>query len=140
MANIIDYVLWRGDIPFEQVPMGEVDALVLSYLAYMPYDGLVSEVFAAGGARMADAAQYFLDNGLSSACMMDSAKEDCRLLEAVRDSERFGTLQLTGYINRFDEEGEEQFSAVTFISLQARRLSRSAALIPALWAGRRILT
>ena len=33
MANIIDYVRWRGDIPTYQVPLGEVDALILSYLS-----------------------------------------------------------------------------------------------------------
>ena len=115
MANIIDYVLWRGDIPFAQVPLGEVDALVLSYLSYMPFDGLVSDQFAVDGAMMADAADYFLENGLSSSCMMDSNKEDCRLLEAVRDSERFGRLRLTGYANLFDEQRQEQFSAITFL-------------------------
>ena len=115
MANIIDYVLWRGDIPFAQVPLGEVDALVLSYLSYMPYDALVSEKFAADGAMMADVAEYFLENGLSSSCMIDSDKEDCRLLEAIRDSERFGRLRLTGYVNHFDEQMQEQFSAITFL-------------------------
>ena len=115
MANIIDYVLWRGDIPIAQVPLGEVDALVLSYLSYMPFDGLVSDQFAVDGAMMADAADYFLENGLSSSCMMDSNKEDCRLLEAVRDSERFGRLRLTGYANLFDEQRQEQFSAITFL-------------------------
>lgn len=115
MANIIDYVLWRGDIPVSQVPLGEVDALVLSYLSYMPFDGMVSEGFSSGGALMSDAAEYFLEHGLSSSCMIDSAKDDCRLLEAVRDSERFGSMRLTGYVNRFDEQNEEQFSAITFL-------------------------
>ncbi|MBQ7885530.1 MAG: DUF2974 domain-containing protein [Clostridia bacterium] len=115
MANIIDYVLWRGDIPFSQVPLGEVDALVLSYLSYMPYDGMVSEAFSASGALLSDAAEYFLEHGLSSSCMMDSAKDDCRLLEAVKDSERFGMLRLTGYVNRYDERTQEQFSAITFL-------------------------
>ena len=115
MANIIDYVRWRGDIPFAQVPLCAVDALVLSYLSYMPFDGLVSEVFSLDGARLSDAAEYFLEYGLSSSCMIDSDKEDCQLLEAIRDSERFSTLRLTGYVNRFDEQTQEQFSAITFL-------------------------
>lgn len=115
MANIIDYVLWRGDIPFSQVPLGEVDALVLSYLSYMPYEGVVPEVFSKSGVFMSDAAEYFLEHGLSSSCMIDSAKDDCRLLEAIRDSERFGTLCLTGYVSHFDEQTQEQFSAITFL-------------------------
>jgi len=113
MANIIDYVLWRGDIPFAQVPLCAVDALVLSYLSYMPYDGLVSGEFSREGAMLADVAEYFLEHGLSSSCMIDSVKEDCLLLEAVKDSERFGTIRLTGYVNQYNEE--TQFSAITFL-------------------------
>ena len=41
MPNIQDYVLWRGDLPVGQVPLCDVDALLLSYLAYMRYDGIV---------------------------------------------------------------------------------------------------
>ena len=115
MANIIDYVLWRGDLPFSQVPLGEVDALVLSYLSYMPFDGLVSSQILPDGTMMRDAADYFLEYGLSSSCMIDSDQEDCRLLEAIRNSERFGSLHLTGYVNLFDEAAQEQFSAITFL-------------------------
>ena len=115
MANIIDYVLWRGDIPFAQMPLGAVDALVLSYLSYMPFDGLVAEAFSQEGALLTDAAEHLLEHGLSSSCMIDSTKEDCRLLEAIRDSERFGTMRLTGYVNHYDENAQEQFSAITFL-------------------------
>lgn len=115
MANIINYVQWRGDIPLDQVPMNEVDALVLSYLSYMPYNGLVGEDFAEEGMLLRDAAAYFVEHGLSSACMIDSEKDDCRLLEAVRDSERFGAMRVVGFEDRFDVEREEQFAAVTFV-------------------------
>lgn len=40
MPNIQDYVLWRGDLPIRQVPLCDVDALLLSYLSYMRYDGI----------------------------------------------------------------------------------------------------
>lgn len=115
MANIIDYVLWRGDIPLAQVPLDEVDALVLSYLSYMPFEGVVGEAFSASGALLSDAAEYFLENGLSSSCMIDSTRDDCQLLQAVKDSERFGTMRLTGYVSRYDEDTQEQFSAITFL-------------------------
>ncbi len=115
MPNIIDYVQWRGDLTLKQVPLGAVDALVLSYLSYMPFDGLVSEAFDEAGVPLSDVVAHLLENGLSSACMMDSGKDDCLLLEAVRDSARFGTMRLTGYVNRFNEAAEEQFSATTFL-------------------------
>lgn len=115
MANIVDYVRWRGDIPFEQVPMNAVDALVLSYLAYMPFDGLADVSFAGEGILLADAAQRMLDVGATSTCMIDNVREDCWLLEAVRDSERFGTMRVVGFEDRFDAAQEEQFAAVTFV-------------------------
>ena len=118
MANIIDYVQWRGDIPLAQVPFGAVDALVLSYLSYMPFDGLVPEPFETEGPLLSEAAAHFLEQGLSGTCAIDNGQLDCRLLEALRDSERFGTMRLTGYVSRFDRETEEQFSAITFLPPQ----------------------
>ncbi len=115
MANIIDYVRWRGDIPVWQAPLGEVDALVLSYLSYMPFDEIVSDRFDGEGTRLGDACEKMLARGVKSACMMDSEKEDCALLEAVKESERFAGMRLIGFINRYDKEQEEQFSAITFV-------------------------
>ena len=114
MANIIDYVQWRGDIPLAQVPLCAVDALILSFLSYMPFDGRISDSLEES-VLLSDAAAYCLEQGLSSTCVMDSFKEDCRLLEALKHSERFGGIRLTGYVSRFDEATEEQFSATTFL-------------------------
>ena len=33
MANIFDYLEWRGDVPFSTDPFNEVDNLVLAELA-----------------------------------------------------------------------------------------------------------
>ena len=115
MANIIDYVMWRGDIPVSQVPLGEVDALVLSYLAYMPFGEAGAGGFGGEEILLSDAAAYFLVHGLASTCMMDSEKEDCRLLTAVAESERFGSMRVTGYTDCYDKAAEEQFAAVTFV-------------------------
>ena len=115
MANIIDYVMWRGDIPVSQVPLGEVDALVLGYLSYMPFGEVLPQGFGGGEMLLGDAAAYFLENSLSGVCMMDCEKEDCRLLAAVAESERFGSMRVTGFTDTFDRAAEEQFAAVTFV-------------------------
>ena len=60
MPNIQDYVLWRGDLPLERVPLCDVDALLLSYLSYMPYDNIVGDAFD-GGISLRDAAQKLLE-------------------------------------------------------------------------------
>ena len=117
MANITDYLQWRGDIPFSCLPMGEVDALILSYMAYMPFDGLVGPSFETD-MRLGDAAAVMMEQGAKSACMIDSEEDDCKLLYEIQKSVRFGDVRVTGYINRLIIENEEQFSAVTFVPEQ----------------------
>lgn len=116
MANIIDYVHWRGDIPFYQVPLGEVDALILSYLAYLPFDGLVSSRLEEADVLLRDAARELLLRAQREELPLAfSQKDDKRLLAAIIESRRFGDMRLCGFVNRFDKEREEQFSAVVFL-------------------------
>ncbi|MDO5378923.1 MAG: DUF2974 domain-containing protein [Clostridia bacterium] len=114
MANIIDYVSWRGDLTTEQAPLGEIDALIFSYLSYMPFDGIVPPSFD-GSVTLAEAAQRLLDGGLSGGAIMDSEKNDHQLLALLRDSARFGGMRVAGYASHVDGEAEQQFAAVTFL-------------------------
>lgn len=41
MANMLDYINWRGDLTFEQSPFNLVDNLILSCLSYVVMDGIV---------------------------------------------------------------------------------------------------
>lgn len=41
MANIIDYLEWRGDIPFSVDGFNEVDNLILSELSYTDFGDIV---------------------------------------------------------------------------------------------------
>ena len=60
MPNIQDYVIWRGDLPLDRVPLCDVDALLLSYLSYMPYDNIVGDAFD-GGISLRDAALMLIE-------------------------------------------------------------------------------
>ena len=116
MPNIQDYVLWRGDLPIRQVPLCDVDALLLSYLSYMRYDGVVGDSFEGEGVRLADAAQELLDrNERDKTPLAYNVKEDRKLLAALMQSARFADMRLVGYVNRVDDKVEEQFSGVTFL-------------------------
>lgn len=35
MADIFDYIDWRGDIGFDRVPVNEVDSMIFSQLIYV---------------------------------------------------------------------------------------------------------
>ena len=41
MANIFDYLAWRGDLSLRQDPFNEVDNLVLATLSYIDFAGIV---------------------------------------------------------------------------------------------------
>ena len=103
MANIIDYVQWRGDIPLSQVPFGGIDALILSYLSYMPFAGILNSSMQGGGTLLGDAAQALLNlNAQEHSKLAYSEKEDRQLLAALRESERFAGTQLIGYVDQYD--------------------------------------
>lgn len=39
MANIVDYLAWRGDVPFELSPWNEVDGLLVATISYLNFHG-----------------------------------------------------------------------------------------------------
>ncbi len=110
MANILDYVEWRGDLTLEQSPFGDIDGLILSWLSYVPFGGIVSRRFSEP-ITLKDAAQRYLESDSRRESMLH--KHDLALLSAVAQSERFGSMRLSGYISRTDREAQTQFAAIT---------------------------
>ena len=41
MANMLDYILWRGDLGFRERPFNEVDNLIFCEFGYAPWDDLL---------------------------------------------------------------------------------------------------
>ena len=39
MANMLDYLAWRGDVPFETSPWNEIDGLLIATLSYLNFHG-----------------------------------------------------------------------------------------------------
>ncbi|MDO5400139.1 MAG: DUF2974 domain-containing protein [Eubacteriales bacterium] len=108
MTNILDYVKWRGDLPFSRDPMNPVDTLVFSALSYIRYMGAESASF-----TLRDAAQtvFAQPEPLSHA----RVKQDLELLELAADSVRFGMSRLCLYREKFSTQLETQFAAMTFL-------------------------
>ena len=112
MADLFDYLAWRGDIPFETVGLTEADALIFSALAYIHYDGLVPdgfqhpvplEVVADAFAALPDQEERML------------LKNDGKLLQAAAATERFRNISLIFYRNELEPRRESQFAAVAFL-------------------------
>ena len=60
MANMMDYIDWRGDLEFSQVPLCEVDNLILSMLCYIDFENIVPPDFE-GSVIFNTAAKEYLD-------------------------------------------------------------------------------
>jgi len=113
MANIFDYLEWRGDLPLSESGFNSVDSLILSVLSYIPFDGIVSPEFRKDGITIAEAAEAFADSAASRPVVRN--EQDVKLLSAMAASDRVGDMRLTGYANSVDLEKEKQFSAVTVL-------------------------
>ena len=114
MANIMDYIDWRGDVSVSADGFNEVDNLILSKLVYINYSEIVSPLGTDGGLALRDvAAAYFAKMGETGEDMgLLVPGETPELLRRAAQSERFGGMRLNAYEAVLDEAREEQFAAL----------------------------
>ncbi len=106
MANINDYLDWRGDIPIsKEFPFNEVDNMILSRFSYLIFDKIImeeKETIESIYKKMRDFKnEEFNYNG------------DKELITKLGQSARFKDMVVTDYVKNNDSEIEKQFSAIT---------------------------
>lgn len=113
-GTIIEYLKEYGDKSWEELPLNEVDSLILCQLAYLKFDGLVpgvqedkASVTLEQISQHADYEKLYADERYE--------KDNRALFEGMLKSRRFGALRLNCYINIIEKEWETQFSAVTYL-------------------------
>lgn len=113
MGDMLEYIKWRGDLTFEQSGFSEVDNLIISYFSYVNLDGVVPEE-GKGEITIVEAADKFYR--LHSQKELEQDKSFIRrapeVLKTAAKSRRFQKTVLRNYINRIEEDLEQQFSAV----------------------------
>ena len=113
MANMFDYLTWRGDLTLSQSPFQDVDSLILSTLAYVFFDGILSESMEET-VTIAQAAELYFAR--PQEVWKSRVEEDWELLKHLAESERFSKMELCGYVNKLDFAAEKQFSALTILT------------------------
>ena len=119
MANLFDYLAWRGDLSFEESEFNEVDSMILCWLSYVALDGIVPEDCSEfSSLSIRETAEKFfethdIDRILSST--VSFTKTSVVLLKELAESKRFSDVRLTGFVNRIDFEKEFQFCAMTVL-------------------------
>ncbi|MDD3239942.1 MAG: DUF2974 domain-containing protein [Lachnospira sp.] len=113
MANMEDYLLWRGDLSFEQAPFNDVDNLVLSQLAYVDWKGIIPSMGSKQRITLSVAAEVFFD--LYSEEQLAKVKSFISsapfFMKKVAKTARFKDIWLSEYVDHIDESAEKQFSA-----------------------------
>ena len=115
MADILDYVDWRGDLSLKASPFNEVDNLLMAELSFIDFSGIVPPPELGDGITLREAsAAYFrrhegreIDMGVLVPDKIPDLM--CRMANSVR----FGDMRLNGYEALTDETLEQQFAALT---------------------------
>ena len=106
MANINDYLLWRGDLPInDKFRFNEIDSMILARFSYLRFDKIKVEPLETIGSisnKMKDLDnEEFRYNG------------DKELITYLGQSERFKNMVVTDFVQLDDKEIEKQFGAIT---------------------------
>lgn len=112
MADIMDYLDWRGDLSFSASPFNEVDNLILCTLCYADFTGIVPEKGAP--VPFAEVAgRYFTTHDEKERLGLLIPSGTVPLFKKLSQTIRFGDILISDYVNRINIDNEEQFSAMT---------------------------
>lgn len=104
MANLIDYLAWRGDIPFGVSSWNEVDGLLCAVLSYLNFHGLQDH----RGWTLREAKRI----DLLIEAQGNSFGPRKKMFEAMAETARFGDCRMHHFIALTDEDVSMQFSAM----------------------------
>lgn len=104
MADLFDYLHWRGDLSMRCLPFTPVDALILSWFVSMPHrepvPGTVGEA--------------------ASALRLRMKEERARFVMAIEESVRFRNMPVLRFEQKFSEAEEMQFASMTVLTGDGR--------------------
>lgn len=115
MADLFDYLNWRGDVPFSADPFNEVDNLVLAELAYTHFDGMLGDSFRK--IKLSTACDRYFRTHSREEARRDSnhIKKAPLLMDGMLSGIRFDSVKLTRYVNIVNADKAMQISALTLL-------------------------
>lgn len=108
MNDVLTYLKFRGDISLKEKPFNEVDAMVLSLVASIDYDG-----FEVHDTSLSELYTYYIQNEKKKD-NEDRRQEKREVLFLVSESKRYEDFIVERYIRDIDDTDEKTFYAMTF--------------------------
>lgn len=107
--NFFSYLKWRGDLSIKESPFNEVDALILSELAYIRFEQIVPGVGEEGAISIREANTRYEK---STEREMPFYKDKENLFDVLAFSPRFADMTLCNYVSTIDKAVHQQFAAM----------------------------
>ena len=123
MANILDYLDWRGDLTWRESPFNEVDNLMLAELSFLELEGIVPDVGEGRPVPLHQAVDAFFERQAGREMSMGVLVPDAILTMArkMAAAPRFRELELSAFRSVLDQRREAQFAALTIALDRERR-------------------
>lgn len=114
LANMMDYLIWRGDLTFSQAEFNEVDNLIFSELVYVDFAGIVPGINEKKSISLKEASEIFFTHHTEEeiqekVCMTKSA---AFLMREMAKTKRFSNIMLSDYVEDIDKIEQSQFCAM----------------------------
>ena len=116
MANLLDYLEWRGDLTLVQSPFNEVDNLILAELSFVNFNEILPAPGVGVVMTLREAAELYFSKFPADAhidmgvLVPDEIPE---MLQKMAASQRFGDMKLNCFVDWLDVGKGEQFAALT---------------------------
>ena len=117
MGNLITYVQQYEAQTFKDKSLTDIDILVLTEIAYLPFDEIVSSSFEEKAAislnQLGKEFETIKEKEHENNPFMIT-KERIQLLDVVSKSQRYKDIKVFGFMNDIDDELTKQFAAVCY--------------------------
>ena len=114
MANILNYMRWRGDLPFSINKFNSIDAAFFATFVYLPFPTISKKIL------LSDLASEYINNQDMLKKINSYEKEQLQLIPFCK---RYGDLEILDWTNTIKTNPPVQFSAATF------RLNKNTILV-----------
>ena len=112
MANVMDYVDWRGDLSFKAAPVNEIDKYIFAVIGKPDYTGIIPADNSPVSIKKA-VDGYFAEYPDAEKLGVIASAMTLPVLKKLAESPRYAGVRLSGFINKVIVEDTEQFSALT---------------------------
>ena len=113
MANLMDYMEWRGDVTFKASEVNEIDGLIFSQMSYVFFEDIIDDNNNTIGAL---AERFFNKYSMDEIEKLpEIIKSSCMIFKKMAECERYKNLRLINYVTDFQPDIAKQFAAVTVV-------------------------